>query len=40
MARRQVANQLMQAAGYAVQQSTELKRRGLFGRLKLVLLGK
>lgn len=40
MARRNTADKLMEAAGYAVHQSTELKRRGLFGRLKLVLTGK
>ena len=39
-ARRTAAQQLMQAAGYAVHQSTELKRRGFWGRLKLVLLGR
>ena len=40
VARRTVADQLMQAAGYAVQQSLEMKRRGFWGRLKLVLLGR
>ena len=40
MGRRHVAEQLMQAAGYAIQQATEMKRRGFWGRLKLVLFGR